>query len=145
MGDPSNEEDEKPRDRETGRLVPETDVQEILDILERNGGVAKTSTVAEELDYTRNGSLKRLRKTSEYVEEKNGGQGSSSLWRLRYDSQDFLHALEKLGSLTPTERVAEEVGCDEDVAYEWLCKLQSDGVVIAKLRDGKHFWSAVDK
>ena len=96
----------KPRDEETGRLVPETDVQEILDILEDNDGVAKTSTVADELGYTPNGALKRLRKTSEYVEEENDGRGSSSLWRLKYDRRDFLHALERLGNLTPTERIS---------------------------------------
>jgi len=135
----------KPRDGKSGRLLPETDIQEILDILDDNGGVAKTSTVADELDYTLNGALKRLRKTSDYVEEDRDGRGSSSLWRLKYEKKDFLYALEKLGDLTPTEKIAEEVGCEKDVAYEWLCKLEKDDDVIAKDKGDDYLWSKLEK
>jgi len=124
MGNSSDE--EKPRD-ELDRFSPETSVQEILDAFEELGEKSiKTTTLADEIGYTRTGMMKRLRRLEDYVKEEHAGQGSSSLWTLKHTRRDFTDAMDELGDLSQTEQVAEHVGCPEEVAREWLFKLEDE-------------------
>jgi predicted ArsR family transcriptional regulator len=143
MGNSSEE--EKPRD-ETHRFTPETSVQEVIQALEKHGEKrVKTSTVADEIDYTSQGAKKRLRRLDDYVEEEDFGQGSTSLWSLRYTRSDFLDTFDALGDLTPTEEIADHLNCSDEVAREWLYKLKDEGEVGTHTRgeDISPLWSKI--
>ncbi|MDZ7687637.1 MAG: hypothetical protein U5J64_02750 [Halobacteriales archaeon] len=134
----------RPRDEESQRFVPETSIREVLTVLEKHGGEnVTTGKVAEELDYSLHGTTKRLRRLDEYVEEENLGEGHSILWNLKYDRRDFLKAFDALGDLTPPEEIAEHVGCSEEVAREWLYKLKDEGELATHTRgeDISPLWS----
>jgi predicted ArsR family transcriptional regulator len=132
MGNSSDE--EKPRD-ERSRFSPESSVQEILNAFEKHGEKRiKTTVLSDEMDYTRQGIKKRLRRLDEYIEEEDFGQGSSSLWSLRYTRDDFIEAMDELDDLTRTEQIAEYVGCSEEVAREWMFKLEDEGVYVSMPR-----------
>lgn len=123
---------------ETHRFTPDTTVRDILDTLEEHGEEnVPTSDIASEIDYTLQGTTKRLRKLPEYVEEQSLGEGNPILWSLRYTRDDFLNALDELGDLSQTEKIAEKVGCKEEVAKEWLAKLEDEGEVSSKSKDGE--------
>lgn len=131
-----------PRDEKSGRFLPESDNQEILKILEEEGGYARTGEVADALNYTANGALKRLRKASDFIEEDNSGRGSASIWELKYERKDFINALKIHGDLTPTEKIADEVDCPIEVAEAWLDMMERDGDVASKERaEDDYLWS----
>jgi predicted ArsR family transcriptional regulator len=140
MGNSSDE--GKPRD-DRNRFEPETSVQEVLDIFEEHGEKRiKTTELADEMDYTRQGITKRLRRLDEYVEEEDFGQGSSSLWSLKYTRDDFIEAMDELDDLTRTEQIADYVGCSEEVAREWMFKLEDEDVFLSMPRgDEGLIWS----
>jgi hypothetical protein len=128
----------KPRD-DRSRFTPETSVREVLDILEEHGEKRiKTTVIADETDYTRQGIKKRLRRLDDYIEEEDFGQGSSSLWSLKYTRRDFLGALDELDDLTPTNQIAEHVGCSIEVAREWLFKLEDEDEIVSKPMGSEH-------
>ena len=54
-----------------------------------------------------------------------------------YTRRDFLGALEELDDLTPTEQIADYVGCSDEVAEEWMFKLEDEGEVVSKMRGNK--------
>ena len=138
----------KPRDDESNKFVPETSVQEIIKLLEEAGEGVPTGDISDEIDYTRDGALKRLRRLKEqgFVEGRDLGQGRPILWSLKYDRRDFLNAFEEVGDLTPTNTIAEEVGCSELVAEEWLFKLEEEGKVRSKEGGKRKFlWSKLSK
>jgi len=135
MAGPSESSDQ-PRDEESQRFTAQSSVREILDTFEKHGEEnIPTGDLAEELDYTKHGISHRLRKElPEYVEEENLGQGNPILWSLRYTRSDFLGALDELEDLTGTDEIAEYVGCNEEVAKEWMFKLKDEGEVVSKPR-----------
>lgn len=127
----------KPRD-DRSRFTPETSVREVLDIFEEHGEKRiKTTVIADETDYTRQGIKKRLRRLDEYIEEEDFGQGSSSLWSLKYTRRDFLNVFDELDNLVPTQDIAEHIGCSEEVAREWLFKLEDEGELVRKPKGNK--------
>jgi hypothetical protein len=143
MGNSS--EGEKPRD-DSHRFTPESSVQEILDAFEKHGEKRiKTTTIGDEIGYTRTGTTKRLRRLDDYIEEEHAGQGSTSLWSLKYTRSDFLNAFDALGDLTPTEEIADHLNCSDEVAREWLYKLKDEGEVGTHTRgeDISPLWSKV--
>ena len=128
------------------RFTPETTVRDIIDALERNGEEnVPTSDIASEIDYTLQGTTKRLRNVSEYVEEQSLGEGNPILWSLRYTRSDFLDAFDALGDLTPTEEIADHLNCSDEVAREWLYKLKDEGEVGTHTRgdDISPLWSKI--
>ena len=127
--------EDKPRDEESQRFVPEKSVRELLNIFEDLGGEATTSEVAEELDYSHAGAYKRLSNESEYFEKRE--VGNSILWSLKYTRRDFLDVFDELDNLVPTQDIAEHVGCSEEVAREWLFKLEDEGELVRKLKGNK--------
>jgi len=135
MGDASSRNGDKPRDEESQRFVPEKSVRELLDVFEKLDGEATTNEVAESLDYTHAGAYKRLNNESEYFDRTE--VGNSILWSLHYTRTDFLDALDELGDLSRTEQIAEHVECSEDVAREWLLKLEDGDEIVSKHRGGK--------
>ncbi|MDZ7687282.1 MAG: hypothetical protein U5J64_00925 [Halobacteriales archaeon] len=138
------ERDDRSRDEESKRFVEETDTREILDIVEEKGGRrVATQEIADEIEYTLQGTTKRLRNLSEYIEEENMGKGNPLLWSLKYDRRDFLKAFDALGDLTPPEKIAEHVGCSEEVAREWLYKLKDEDELATHTRgeDISPLWS----
>jgi len=129
----SRDRGDKPRDEDKGQFVPEHTTKDILDILEDYGGTRVTTTeIREELGYSPAGTIKRLDSMSEYVEKIKSG--NTLLWSLKYTHNDFLSALNELEDLTPTEDIAEYVGCSEEVAQEWLFKLEDEEEVTPKPR-----------
>jgi hypothetical protein len=124
---------EKPRDEDKGQFVPEHSTREILDILEDYGGTRVTTTeVREELGYSPAGTIKRLENMSEYVEKIESG--NTLLWSLKYTRDDFTEAMDELDDLTRTEQIADYVGCSEEVAREWMFKLEDEGVYVSMPR-----------
>lgn len=121
--------DGKPRDEESQRFVPEKPVRELLDIFEEKDGEATTSEVAEELDYSHAGAYKRLSNESDYFEKRE--VGNSILWTLKYDRKEFIEAMDELDDLTRTDQIADYVGCSEEVAREWMFKLEDEGVYVS--------------
>jgi predicted transcriptional regulator len=127
---------------DTHRFTPDTSVRDIIEALEKHGGRnVPTSDIADEIDYTLQGTTKRLRNLSEYVEEKSLGEGNPILWSLKYEKRDFLDALsnDELGDLSRTDQIAEHLGCDEDVVLEWMFKLEDEDEVVSK-PDGAGGW-----
>jgi DNA-binding MarR family transcriptional regulator len=125
-------------DKGTHRFTPDTSTHDIIDALERNGERnVPTSDIASEIDYTLQGTTKRLRNLSEYVEEKSLGEGNPILWSLRYTRKDFLKALDELGKLSGTEKIASQIGCSEKVAENWLSKLENEGEIVSKRKGNK--------
>jgi len=128
------------RDESSHRFTPETSARDIIDALEKNGeSNVPTSDIASEIDYTLQGTTKRLRNLSEYVEEQSLGEGNPILWSLKYTRRDFLDALSELGDLSQTEQISDHLGCDEEVALEWLFKLEDESEVVSKSR-GNEGW-----
>jgi hypothetical protein len=127
------------RDEEKGQYAPESSIREIIDILEEKGSEnVPTTDIRKELDYSPAGTIKRLRQHPDFFEENDLGEGNPILWSLRYDRRDFLGALDELDDLTPTEDIAEHVGCSEEVAREWLFKLEDEEEVTPKPRGEKY-------
>jgi len=127
---------------DTHRFTPDTSTRDILDALEKHGGNnVPTSDIADEIDYTLQGTTKRLRNLPEYVEERSLGEGNPILWSLKHDRRDFLDALsnDELGDLSRTDQIAEHLGCDEEVVLEWMFKLEDEDGVVSK-PDGAGGW-----
>jgi len=133
MPDKTQDDSDKPRDKEEGVFVPETSTREILDVLEELGEEnVTTSEVQEKLDYTAAGAIRRLEKEDDYVEKTD--LGNNTIWSLKYTRSDFLGALDELEDLTGTDEIAEYVGCSEEVAKEWMFKLEDEEEVVSTPR-----------
>jgi hypothetical protein len=50
------------------------------------------------------------------------------------DSDDFMGVLNEEGDLLRTEKIAEHIGCTEEVAKERMFKLKDEGEVVSKPR-----------
>jgi predicted Rossmann fold nucleotide-binding protein DprA/Smf involved in DNA uptake len=123
------------RDEDSKRFTEETSTQEVLTVLEDLGGKrVTTQEIANEINYTTQGTAKRLRDLSDYIEETNLGRGNPLLWSLKYDRNDFLDALsnDELGDLSRTDQIAEHLGCDEEVVLKWMLKLEDEDEVVSK-------------
>jgi hypothetical protein len=56
-------------------------------------------------------------------------------------SRDFLGSLDELDDLTPTDQIAEHVGCSVEVAREWLFKLEDELATHTRGKDISPLWS----
>ena len=120
----------QPRDEDSQRFTTQTSIRDVLDAFEKHGEKnIPTGELADELGYSKHGITHRLREIPEYVEETDLGEGNPNLWSLKHTRDDFIGAFERFGNITHTDKIVEHVGCPEEVAHEWLLKLEDEGEI----------------